>query len=721
VLEPKFDSGGRKRSWKQLLLSLALAGSLILLTSCGSNNSSSTTATPSVLASCAVTQVTVLGTSQCSATVSNLSSTLVTWTISGTGTGSIDSKSGLYTAPSTVPTNNVVTVTATSQAQTTVTGTTTITIEPAVAIASVTCLPPGATSQPSPLIVASGETLDCTATATGGATVLVNWTVTNANMLGGNVGSISLGGAYTAPLVPPPGQTITITATSQTLTTNSMSITATVVFGNNVLSGPYVFSTTGRVANSSNAFFARVGSLTAGGGTLIGVEDTHQAGASGGFKQQVAFTGSYSVYQDGRGMMQFCEVTGGACPLGSPATAFFHIVVQSPQRIQIIDFGLGTRPATITSAGEMLAQDQSVFGAGVGNLAGTYSFNFAGISNASAEQSAVGEFTASGVGLNSVAAIFADSPTTPGRIDTDAAGATTLAASTYSISSGRGSMTLNTSAPATLVFSFYVVSASQSKFLESDSSGAILVGDAFKQQASATCAWGLNALKGSAVFETFGASSGVAIADVGSFTASNNGTTGAVSAGSIDENSGGSVSSQIGTLSGGYSVDSCGRGTLTIGSHSYVFYVVSAAKAVLQETTSGIVAHGSLVQPTGGPFMNSSLSGSYALSLSGTNAAGAAGQRQDIVGQLTADGAGAVKSGSLDINSFGPTQTGVAISGTYAPNPTGSLRAKVPSLMSTPAVAMPQNLVLYLVSPTQFYALDTDATGTAVGTLDNQF
>jgi hypothetical protein len=42
-------------------------------------------------------------------------------------------------------------------------------------------------------------------------------------------------------------------------------------------------------------------------------------------------------------------------------------------------------------------------------------------------------------------------------------------------------------------------------------------------------------------------------------------------------------------------------------------------------------------------------------------------------------------------------------------------------LTSTPTVTLPQQLVLYLVSPTQFYVLDTDATGTAIGTLENQF
>jgi hypothetical protein len=169
---------------------------------------------------------------------------------------------------------------------------------------------------------------------------------------------------------------------------------------------------------------------------------------------------------------------------------------------------------------------------------------------------------------------------------------------------------------------------------------------------------------------------------------------------------------QIGTLTGAYTVDPCGRGALSIGTHSYIFYPISTASAVLQETTSGIVARGFLSQSQGGPFIDASLTGSYALGLSGTNAAG----REDILGQITSDGKGKLTGGSLDTNSFGVTTAGTANTGTYLPDtiPATTLRA-VAHLTSAP------NLVLYMVSPTLFYVLDTAATGTAIGTLDNQF
>ena len=708
MFEPKFESGGRKRSRKQLLFSLALAGSLALLSSCGSGSSSSSTSTPSIVVTCSATQVTVLGTATCNANTTNLSSTLVDWSISPSGSGSIvnNNNVGDYTAPATVPTNNVVTVTAASHVQSTVTGTATITIEAAVAIATVTCVDPVSGSQPSPLTVSSRNQLDCSATTSAGATVAVNWTVTNTS--GGDIGSISTLGVYTAPLVPPPGQTVKITATSQAGSTPPMSLTATIIFGPRVLHDSYVFSTSGRLTNSTNSFFARVGSFNASNGVITGgFEDTNQAGTSGAPQALVPFTGSYSVGADGRGTMQFCENTTSGCPPGSPATSFFRIVVISPTMAQITDFSSpATTSASTTSGGEIVAQDPSVFGAGDGNLTGTYSFNFAGVSSSANEESAVGEFTANGHG-----SISAGGPMSPGEMDINSGGAQVLSASSYLItSSGRGTIALGG-----LNFNFYVVSASRAKFIEVDAAPAsILAGDAYKQQSGVTCAWGLNVLNGSTVLETEGVSSGVVVADVGSFTASISGTTGAVSAGSIDENSGGTYTPPTGTLTGSYAVDPCGRGTLTLGSHSYVFYIISTARALLQETTSGIVAHGFLVQPQGGPFASGSLTGSYALRLSGTNAPGAAGQREDIVGQLTADGAGTVKSGSLDINSFGATQTGVAINGTYLPSPAGTLRA---TMLLSPT----RNLVLYLVSPIEFYVVDTDATGTAIGTLDNQF
>ena len=67
------------------------------------------------------------------------------------------------------------------------------------------------------------------------------WTVTSAN--GGNPGTIGTSsGFYTAPLSPPPSNSITVTGTDGT---NSMSDTFTIVFSDHSLSGPYAFSYSG--------------------------------------------------------------------------------------------------------------------------------------------------------------------------------------------------------------------------------------------------------------------------------------------------------------------------------------------------------------------------------------------------------------------------------------------------------------------------------------------
>ena len=742
MLESNFHLGRGRVRWGSLACFFALIAVPAILSSCGS--SASTAVTPSITASCVPTQgtganVTVLGTAQCTATVLNASSTLVNWSVSGTGNGSIDKTSGLYTAPATVPSTNVVTITATSQVQSTLTATASLTIVAATAITSVVCNDSSGSS-PSPLIVSSLNSLSCTAFASvsSGTTVPVNWSIANKSNPGSllNLGGISTLGVYTAPLVPPPGQMVSITATSKALSTETMSVTATVVFGNAVLSGPYAFSTSGRLP--THAFWARAGSFTAGGGALIGIEDTNQGGTPNTVTTQRNFTGSYSIGPDGRGTMQFCEGTSAACPQGSPATAYFNIVVISPHQAQMIEFSqpVTPPPTTVTAGsastiagGEMIAQDPSVFSAGTGNLSGTYSFNFSGVSTGATEESFLGEFNANGHGT-----ISSGSSTVPGEFDinpTPGSLPTPLVGTTYSISSnGRGTVSLGG-----LTFSVYPVSNSRAKFIEIDTAAlatptvpaSILVGDAYIQQTSSNCGWALNALSGSTVFETSGLNSlggppGVVIGDIGNFTA--DGTTGAVSAASIDENSGGTVSSTVGTLTGNYTVDSCGRGTLTIGGHSYVFYIISPSDAVLQESTTGIIAHGFMLPSNGGPFVDTTLTGSYGFRLGGTDAAGTTGNREDLLGQVTSAGLGTGLAGTLDLNDFGATQTPVAIAnGTYLPAPAGSLRATMALPLTTLSGATTRNLVLYMVSPTLFYVLDTDPApaGTAIGVINNQF
>ena len=100
-----------------------------------------------------------------------------------------------------------------------------------------------------------------------------------------------------------------------------------------------------------------------------------------------------------------------------------------------------------------------------------------------------------------------------------------------------------------------------------------------------------------------------------------------------------------------------------------------------------------------------------ALILAGQNASK---QEEDVVGQLSANGTGNVTAASLDINNFGALAAGQTAIGTYTAVGASSGRTTV---LLNPT----RNLVLYFVSPTQAYALDTDTTGAAIGSLDRQF
>ncbi|HVA95685.1 MAG TPA: hypothetical protein VNI36_12370 [Candidatus Dormibacteraeota bacterium] len=700
----------RKMRGQHFFLLFALFPALALLSSCGGSSTAAPTPTISVYGS--ATSVNVNGTVQFTATVLNLSSTLVSWQVNSVNNGNSTygtiNANGLYTAPSSQPSNNVVTITAIAQAQTTLTATATLSILPPATITGIT---------PADATVASGASQAFTATVSGGGNIAVYWYVNGnpacstssyqGSTLGGNatIGTITNpGGNYTAPVIPPPGGVVTIYAVSEADATQFLCVPVHLTLGNGSLNGSYAFSTRGRLT-ASNAFFARVGSFTAGGNGIIsgGTEDTNQEGSpTSTVRQQRTFTGSYAIGPDGRGTMQFCEDVSTTCT-ASLATAFFQIVVSSPQQAQIIEFSPPTSStSTIVSRGEMDQQDPTVFGNRNFNLFGTYSFDFSGVSSAAAPESAVGEFTANGNGV-----ISAGGPTTPGSMDINPGGTQALSASTYSISAnGRGTMTIGS-----LTFSFYLVSASHAKFIETDASpSSILVGDAVKQQASANCAWGLSTLNGPFVFETSGTSSSGGIGDLVSFTADGSG---GITSGAIDENNGGSVPTPTNSLNGTYTLAACGRGTLAISGHSYVLYMVSPASSVIQEITSGVVADGTMVQPQGGPFTTASLSGSYALNQTGVNAAGTAGKRIDLVGQLTANGTGNVTSGNIDVNNYGATSTVTPQVGTYT---TVTANGR-----STMLLNPTRNFVLYVVSPTQAYVLDTDTTGFAMGSLYKQF
>jgi len=720
VLQLNGCSFAQKTRWQYFLIFFALLPALLVLNSCGSTP----VATPTISASCTLTSVNADGSSVCSAVISNLSSTLVTWQVNGvtggsTTYGTIDIN-GNYVAPSVQPAGalNIVIITAVAQAMTSLTSTVNITILAPASISAITCLNQNnllaVTVAPGP-----SNSLTCTPTVAGGGNIAVNWYVNNsaacsatlgvlngAVQVNGNTtypfGKISTSAQYQmnfeGPQIPPPGGTVAITAVSQVDVTQTLCLTLTLTFGTDSLQGSYAFSMSGRVV-SGNTVRARVGSFTAdGSGHIIGgFEDINPQPPNS--TAPIQFSGTYAIGPDGRGTMAFCEFTNSSNCSPTGQTSQFRIVVDSAQVAQIIDFSPSNSNVAQTAAsGEMDLQPDSTSFNDAG-LTGTYSFIGAGFSSPTAAESVAGEFSTNGSGL-----------ITSGEVDiNNVGGQSILTGSTYSVSSnGRGTATIVTSS-GTFTFTFYMVSSNRAKFMETDPS-AILIGDDYKQQSIVP--WGPNSLSGVYVFQTAGMGASGEVTDLVRFTSAGNGTLtpGSVT---IDDNNAGTATSTP-SLPGSYTFDASGngRGTLTIPGHTYVFYMISTGQAVIQETTTGIVSHGSMVQPAAGPFSLTSVEFSYALNLAGTDGSG---KEQDFVGQLTTNGVGLVKSGSLDINDFGATQTGVSNLGTYAINTvTGRI---------TMQLTEPQNLVFYLISPTQAFAMvGTDSNHTvASGSLYNQY
>lgn len=704
-------------------LPLTLLSAVVLASSCGGGGSSTSTPTPTPAISVSPTSATVVvkGTQQFTPTVTNASSTLVNWQVNsvagGDATHGTISTSGLYTAPSAVPTGgNVVTITAVSQAISTLTATASVTINPAPTFS----VSPTGTNA-APVVVRAGDTQPFTITVSGGSSVPVTWEVNG--QIGGTstIGTITQQGNYIAPQIPPPGALVTITAVSQADSTHTASAVVQVMFSNFSLSGSYVFSTRGAIT-TTGGFINRVGSFTAtsqtstGTGSLsVGLEDINQSTGQPNPNTPTSFSGTYSIMKDGRGTMEFCETSPSSCPPGA-VTATFQIVVISAQQVQMIEFD-----SFATGTGEMDLQDVSAFNAG---LSGIYSFDLSGISSIAAGAqhpgSWVGEFSANGAGGIS-----------SGETDLNDGGTLSQpqiqSASSYAANAaGRGTATFNTST-GTFNLIFYIVSAARVKFLERDALPA-LVGDAFKQQQTPGVPWANSSLFCSTppcayVFEVGGASGATGS---GLFQSDGNGNL-VASSGLIDRNRSGTVTA--GTLAGTYSIDANGRGTAPLTAIVngvatpviFVFYMISTGMAVLQETDAGNVADGPLLLQQGGPFTAASLQGSYALNLAGV----AGATPENFVGQITADGAGKVASGSLDINinDFAPAGqplvrqlSGELVTGTYT-----SVGAPGRATMNLNPSADNRNFVLYFVSPAHVIVLGADSTRVAAGAISKQF
>ena len=700
---------------KRLLL-LASLSSLLSLWSCGaapastaitcttttattSSETSSSTCTDPVTAititiSPVTASVNVVSTQQFLAGVSGGTNNVITWQVNKvTGgndmVGRIDSN-GLYHAPSTAPASTV-TVMAVSYEDPALSAASTVTIlpSPTVTLAS-----------PPSLTVSSGtsNTLPFSATVTGAPTTNVTWLVNN--LQGGNAtfGTINSTGLYTAPATPPAGSKVTVTAASTDFPQSSASAIVTISgYSTSSFVGQFAFSLSGRT--TAGPFF-RAGSFTANGAGQLtnGLEDINDP--LGVTPIPISFVGSYTIGVDGRGTLTFNDQR-------STTPASFDFVLVNSTQLQIIGFdGSGT------SSGQANLQIASTFTSTA--LSGPYVFEFAGVHGANTF-SQIGEFTADGAGA-----------ITSGQLDINDGGVPaatqTISAGSYTVgSNGRGTLTLITLS-ATLHFSFYVVSRGSAKIVGTDTAQQV-AGMTSQQSPNAT--FNNTSLRGNFAFLQTGTGLGGTLATAGSFSADGNGH---ITSGVLDENVSGTPATDVALSAGGiYAVSSTGRGTLTFSTPAtatrptaptcnFVFYIGSTlattGSAVFQEVDSTIASDGIFAQQESAAFLLASIQGNYAIASSGASGASS----EVFTGQLSANGAGVIPAGAIDVNTAGTTTQGEAVTGVYSA-PAASGRTTFTLNSSAGA----RNFAGYVVSPTEVFLIGIDPGRLAAGSLLLQF
>ena len=639
----------------QLFFALAVS-TILIVAGCGGG--STATKINSVSITPTAVTVPVNTTTQFVATV-NLSNsttttnTTVTWQVNGVAggnatTGTIapsttDVQVGIYTAPAVAPggTNNgQVDVTAVATQIDTSSGSTTTTVTSNTAVVTIGAGTGLAVTPTSTTVPAGGSHL-FTATLNDVADPNATWSISSQN--GGDIGSIDpTTGLYKAPAFPPPGATITVTA-SDLAASASATGTATIVYSDASLKGPFAFSYSG---SNSSGFFAVAGSLVSdGNGSIVsGVEDidSFSTGVSG----PVAVSGTYLVGPDGRGTI---SLNSG---LQSAGTLAF--VLTTNQHGRLIRFD-----KNVTGGGTLEQQNLNDLTISPSVINGPYVFTIAGADSSFRPMGIAGRFIANGGG-----GIPAAGPTVlDAKINGVATTSDTSLNGSYSFDAtrsgtGRGTITLTSDTTNSLQYAFYIVDSTHIYLVETDTH-AFLSGDLFS--APAGNSFSASELAGNYPFTNGGTSSTGAYASGGVFVSDGAGN---VTSGIDDMNNAGAIQSSSSLGSCAYTVtQSTGRidlklftgsGACPSGANSnvaeFAAYKTTTGSFVMLELDSAATATGiAFPQQTG----VTSLNGIVALNLNGQGIFhnSPASYQPDTSGQLTFTGTD-LTAGNLDINSY---------------------------------------------------------------------
>jgi hypothetical protein len=642
---------------------------------------------------------------QFSAFFASQPSATFTWSVSGgASNGTINASTGLYTPPSSVPSPATVTITATDTTATSENGISTITL---VAMQ-------GVTVSPAALAVPAGSSATFSAAA-GGNPVTPTWQVNG--IAGGNasIGTITNAGVYTAPLTPPSGGSVTITAVNGT---SNGTATATIVFSNNSLNGSYAFSYSGSDQDGPLAVAGRFTANSASGGISV-LEDYNSPGSST-LALALSLSGTYQVNPDGSGSATF---TNPATIAGTEVWQFTLAAGNSggaSQHAQLVRFD-----NTATGSGTIDLQNTAEVSS-LSSISGNYVFGLSGSDASGFPLQLAGIFNADGAG---------NIPVNSGEQDINDGGSATALNGpdlslngTYSLDagrlgSGRGFITLNNTSAATSVrsaeFAFYMVDSTHLKLVEIDSN-AVLSGDVYAAPNTPRGSYSLASFSGHYAFTLGGAdlNSGNAYAQGGVVTADGSG---GITGGVVDINDGGNRQLNVSASSTSYNVDaSLGRIALsvTFGNTTIKYAAYAASTGSIQ-----IVSLDPVFIDSGTGFLQSNTGtpqGAFALNLSGiVNAAGA---EEDVAGQIAIPASG-TPTGNVAINDPSAGKSGTLTAGVPIESNT-SIGAAGSNGRGTATIASHLEsypLIYYTIDGNNVLLFGSDSSRTAVGTMARQF
>jgi hypothetical protein len=690
----------------------------LILAACGGGSSGTSTVTSVAITPTAVT-VPLNGTTQFTATV-NLSnsngstntSTAVTWEVNGvaggsTTTGTIvasttDEQVGVYTAPGVVPSTNNgqvnITAVAPQNPNSTSSTTSSATVTSNTAVVTIGAGGGLAITEQTTLPVPAGTSRQFAASLNGLNDPNATWSVSSTN--GGDVGTInSLSGQYVAPDFPPPGGTVTITATDPNASAPATA-TVQIVYSNLSLNGPFAFSYSG---NDSAGFLAAAGSFVADGQGDItsGVEDVDSflLGVSTG----IPFTGSYVVGPDGR--------TTATIDTGH-GVATWQFALTTNQHAVMIRFDPNKAGSGSGTIDRQNLNDLTTLPSVVNGL---YALSASGTDAGFKPMALAGEFTSTGsnvltasgsmIDVNDGGTVTTESPTVNGAYQLDSGNAGT----------GRGTLTLPSTNATQLQFAFYVIDSTHLHIIEIDGND-FLAGDMYTGASAGSFA-------GTYVFTAGGTSAagtGGAYAEGGVFISDGSSITG----GALDTNNAGTVATNATVSTGPFTVNgTTGRIDLKLATTSeFAVYPTAAGTAVMVELDSAGISTGLAYPQVTGDAATAPAAGSFAFVLGGQGMfhqiAGSA--QPNAEGQLTL-AATSASGGHFDINNFTATfkadPVNTSTSSIAAPGTSGRGTAVLEG--QNPDITY--NLVYYIIDGNTVLIFDQDTVRVAIGSIERQF